>query len=742
MVVIAMNELRNLFQYNEFIPLWDELVPFEEEQRVGTESFIYMIWTDSRLVSAKQMGPASDELNRAFLSYCQHDTDVGAEEYIYIESNRAFQVPDYPPIKFGVMSREELCERDRLGLLLQHIEQKLLTSDRIFHAELLLREANYEISFRALINALFNEKITQVLPYEFTLFEWTEEKLKHARGKNSFPPNILRDAKQIIHEQVLAKGKATCAEVYSDEQNHYMVLPIIFEAQCLGCLISELPKQYQKSGTIFRDMALWLQPLLEKGYQLEHGEREAKKKDLLLEVTKKVHSTMDISEVLAKIVYAIKQTYPTYDVYLMLSHEWEVQEELPIKPFIYGSEGLHSKAEQAFLTGSNQVERNQKQQILDLFMPLRGKQGIYGVLEIHASPLLPLPETEISFIEILADTGGNALENAELYQQSRDLIHDLKLINRATHQINSKLNLNDLIESMTQQIKEAFGAQEVGFLLFDRSDQSIIHQSGTPYLLANQHELDVHSIIDQLLSKKDPIYIGDTGLHHEIETGPFSSMLAIPMIQKEAVHGAVFAFHQESYHFTFESFKLLQSLVHHSTLAFTNTLLHEELEKLVITDHLTNLHSRNYLEESMEESLMEHEKGTFLLIDIDDFKRINDSFGHQTGDEILKQVASIIQSNIRETDVAARWGGEELAIYLPKVDLRVGTEIAKRIVKAVALQTNPSVTISCGVSHWDKSESLSRSSECLFKSADTGLYKAKDEGKNRVKIEMPRTAES
>lgn len=89
-----------------------------------------------------------------------------------------------------------------------------------------------------------------------------------------------------------------------------------------------------------------------------------------------------------------------------------------------------------------------------------------------------------------------------------------------------------------------------------------------------------------------------------------------------------------------------------------------------------------------------------------------------------------------------RWGGEELAIYLPKVDLRVGTEIAKRIVKAVALQTNPSVTISCGVSHWDKGESLSRSSECLFKSADTGLYKAKDEGKNRVKIEMPRTAES
>lgn len=117
------------------------------------------------------------------------------------------------------------------------------------------------------------------------------------------------------------------------------------------------------------------------------------------------------------------------------------------------------------------------------------------------------------------------MENAELYQQSRDLIHDLKLINRATHQINSTLNLNDLTENMTHQIKDAFGAEEVGFLLFDRTDQSVIHQSGTPYLQSNQHELDLHSIIEQLVHKKDPIYIGDTGLHQDIKSGHFHHCL-------------------------------------------------------------------------------------------------------------------------------------------------------------------------------------------------------------------------
>ena len=303
------------------------------------------------------------------------------------------------------------------------------------------------------------------------------------------------------------------------------------------------------------------------------------------------------------------------------------------------------------------MDKDRRNQIVHLFVPLRGKQGIYGVLEVRAIDLETLPEEEISFIEMLADTGGNALENAELYQQSRDLIHDLKLINKATHQINMNLNLNDLIESMTNQIQEAFSAQEVGFLLFDRNDSSVIHQSGTRFFESTHNVEQLHSLIQQLLQKKDPIYIGDTGLHQDIETGSFRSLLAIPMLQNQTVHGVVFVLHQESYFFTFETFKLLQSLVHHSTLAFTNTLLHEELEKLVITDHLTNLHSRNHLEASMDQSLLEHENGTFLLIDIDDFKSINDTYGHQIGDEIIVQVANVIRSNIRETDIAARWGG-------------------------------------------------------------------------------------
>jgi diguanylate cyclase (GGDEF)-like protein len=194
--------------------------------------------------------------------------------------------------------------------------------------------------------------------------------------------------------------------------------------------------------------------------------------------------------------------------------------------------------------------------------------------------------------------------------------------------------------------------------------------------------------------------------------------------------GIAIVMHQKPYFFSFETFKLLQSLIHHSTLAFTNSMLREELEKMIITDHLTKLHSRNYLDEKINRSMKEDEQGTFILIDIDDFKRVNDTFGHQVGDEVLIQVANLIKGNIRENDVGARWGGEELAIYLPMVSLSAGEAIAKRLVEKVDEHSNPHVTVSCGISYWNKDHTDTYN--YLFKRADEALYVAKRTGKNKV----------
>ncbi len=230
---------------------------------------------------------------------------------------------------------------------------------------------------------------------------------------------------------------------------------------------------------------------------------------------------------------------------------------------------------------------------------------------------------------------------------------------------------------------------------------------------------------------KEPVYHADIHLFPEFRHETHRSLLALPMVHGSELKGLVFVIHSAPYHFTFEQFKLLQSIIHHSTLAFTNSIMHEELENLVITDHLTRLYSRSHLDETLQASLQEHEEGTFLLFDIDNFKQINDTFGHQVGDSIIIQVAKVMQKNLREKDTAARWGGEELAVYLPNVPLERGIQIAKRIVIAIADETDPAVTASCGVATWHSPSSKSTAQK-LFHLADQALYEAKKLGKNQV----------
>ncbi|MGX1080144.1 GGDEF domain-containing protein [Bacillus licheniformis] len=209
----------------------------------------------------------------------------------------------------------------------------------------------------------------------------------------------------------------------------------------------------------------------------------------------------------------------------------------------------------------------------------------------------------------------------------------------------------------------------------------------------------------------------------------YASLMGVPMLENNENKGFVIVLKKNVCSFSFEMFKLFQTLIRHSTLAVSNLMLRDRLKYLVQTDRLTELYSRSHLDEKIGYSMKLDESGVLVLIDIDDFKQINDTYGHQKGDDILIQVARVIQRNIRDQDVAARWGGEELAVYLPKARLNAGEMLAERLIMLVRECTDPTVTISCGVSHWsqDRPKSLSD----LFKEADVALYNAKRNGKNK-----------
>lgn len=160
-----------------------------------------------------------------------------------------------------------------------------------------------------------------------------------------------------------------------------------------------------------------------------------------------------------------------------------------------------------------------------------------------------------------------------------------------------------------------------------------------------------------------------------------------------------------------------------------------ELVKLATTDNLTGLYNRMYFDQLLEYEIHRHEREkkplTLVLLDLDFFKRVNDNWGHDIGDDVLKLATSTIKNSIRKTDIMARWGGEEFIILLPNTSLDKAislTENIRIIVEGINHNKVGVVTASFGVASKNKNESLDE----WFKNVDNAMFRAKELGRNQV----------
>src|SRR5215204_201566 len=162
----------------------------------------------------------------------------------------------------------------------------------------------------------------------------------------------------------------------------------------------------------------------------------------------------------------------------------------------------------------------------------------------------------------------------------------------------------------------------------------------------------------------------------------------------------------------------------------------DSCQEAAFTDHLTGLANRRRFERQLEREVARTERYNrhfcLLLVDIDNFKDVNDTYGHEAGDEALRRVANVIQSSTRGIDTGARIGGDEFAVILPETELARGLEVAERLRAAIAaLDLGPAagVTASLGVAEFP---SCARTGDELRAAADAALYEAKRAGRNRT----------
>jgi diguanylate cyclase (GGDEF)-like protein len=192
-------------------------------------------------------------------------------------------------------------------------------------------------------------------------------------------------------------------------------------------------------------------------------------------------------------------------------------------------------------------------------------------------------------------------------------------------------------------------------------------------------------------------------------------------------------------HFDEEERMMAAALAGQAVVALENARLHRMVERQALVDGLTGLANRRQADEALASEIARTERlggpVGLILADVDDFKAVNDRFGHPTGDVVLRDLAETLRENVREIDTAARWGGEEFAVILPGTDLEGAAQVAERIRAALAEREIPSVdgahlhvTASFGVAVSNPTTTVQQ----LVEAADEALYRAKRAGKDQV----------
>ena len=306
------------------------------------------------------------------------------------------------------------------------------------------------------------------------------------------------------------------------------------------------------------------------------------------------------------------------------------------------------------------------------------------------------------------------------------------------------LQVGDL---MARHLALAVEADECGICFWDRSNARVLTYGYYPLerrdAVDESYALDDYPLTRDLLERPRAVVIdeGDTDADpHEVayvRSLGRASMAMIPLVAKGRAVGLVELMSRRAGHFDRRRLELASTMATEAAMALENARLHDELRRLAYHDPVTGLANRTLFLERLEEALARSAGPTAVLfIDVDDFKRVNDLLGHESGDRLLEAIADRLEAALRPDDTAARIGGDEFGVLLPGLDQAGAAAVAGRLIIAAAEPVTiagatlvPSFSI--GVT---SSASGETSAQDLLRESDLAMYRAKLRGKGRFEV--------
>jgi diguanylate cyclase (GGDEF)-like protein len=336
----------------------------------------------------------------------------------------------------------------------------------------------------------------------------------------------------------------------------------------------------------------------------------------------------------------------------------------------------------------------------------------------------------------------------------RLIFKNLNILRSTINAISTGFEIKDIVEAAGTSLPNLFSFSAFGLFLKTGPLLYLYQEESCPSSLTEEvlkNMADVLSVLGEETAALDRIEPQIVRRKFEAKGrimdpgATLKSRLTLPLTAEGEIIGSISLNSEKPNAFDVQDLQFFSVIGSQMAATLTHFQRFSSVKNMAIYDTLTNLHNRRYFEEVLGvETQKAFRSGTALslvLVDIDHFKKVNDTFGHAEGDKVLQEISSRLRTAVRRKDTVARYGGEEFILILPGAGLDESSMIAERIRRLVenvpfdVARARLDLTVSLGISSFPSHQAKSK--EDLVRMADQALYDAKGRGRNRVSVFSP-----
>lgn len=556
------------------------------------------------------------------------------------------------------------------------------------------------------------------------------------------------------------------------------VVPIRFDQRLAGALIVANHEDSEPVGE--RELALLevMAPIagVVLGYsmRLRSEEKQRILADTLREVTAAMASTLDLRGVLDGVLKGLDRVLPFDTATLMLRQDDDTR--------VMASRGFDSPRQilnvpldlaadpvlgELVATSDPKIIEDWPAHLVRPFyvseatrsfiaVPLVARNRVIGVFTVgHTEPSAYTLE-EALIVDAFADHAAVAIQNARLFKRTQASLAKSETLYRVAQSLIVGSTLAETLQIVVDGVAEALPADRVSLITMNPGQETVIHfvrgGPGRDRIVAVNFDELWEGLAGHVMRTKQPL-ISD-GQSSDDREGPRARVrreateagpiMVAPLRYRGKLFGVLTAINRRDQPaFGAGDLNLLVAMANQAAMSIENARLFDEVQRLAVTDELTGLSNRrgffDLAGRELDRAVRTGRPVTALMLDIDGFKKVNDTYGHAVGDEVLRELARRSREAVRDVDLVGRYGGEEFCYLLPEAEPEVALQVAERISSAISdrpIETAGGpleIKVSIGVAYavGTRDETVAN----LLDRADTAMYEAKEAGGDMVTVE-------